>query len=136
MLFYVCAMTLATPRNYVHKSEIEITLFIFVSYGDSMKPVFIYHLEDSFEKVSYHGLHIFYCVCFSFNIYKQNYLTSFSSYSIQWQTDFYMREIIETSFLLVPVKYSHFAQNVNLHQASMFVQMPNEVLTGWCPLVQ
>ena len=66
MLFYVCTMTLATPRNNVHKSEIEITLFIFVSYGDSMKPVFIYHLEDSFEKVSYHGLHIFLLYMFQF----------------------------------------------------------------------
>ena len=51
------------------------------------------------------------------------------------QVLFHKFEIIETSsFLFVPIKYSHFVPMANLYYALMFVQMANRVLTVWCLL--
>ena len=48
---------------------------------------------------------------------------------------FHKFEVIETSsFLFVPIKYSHFVRMANLCYALMFVQMTNRVLTVWCLL--
>ena len=48
---------------------------------------------------------------------------------------FHKFEVIETSsFLFVPIKYSHFVPMANLYYALMFVQMTNRVLTVWCLL--
>ena len=39
------------------------------------------------------------------------------------------------SLLFVPIEYSNVVPKFNLHYALISTQMPNEVLTLWCPLV-